>query len=165
MELSRQTLAVGDVKVSGSISVAAQPDKLYAMVSDVTRMGEWSPACRACWWEAGAGPEVGAWFTGRNETPDRTWEARCQVTAAVPGRKFGWEVYEGLAYWEYNFESGDGGTRVTESWQFLPAGIAMFRERYGTEADVEFEQRRVAAKESITATLAAIKNAAEAEQQ
>ena len=32
-------------------------------------MGEWSPICRACWWDEGGGPQVGAWFTGRNETP------------------------------------------------------------------------------------------------
>ena len=23
------------------------------MVSDVTRMGEWSPVCKACWWDEG----------------------------------------------------------------------------------------------------------------
>ena len=48
-------------------------------------MGEWSPICRACWWDEGAGPEAGAWFTGRNETPERTWETRCQVVAADAG--------------------------------------------------------------------------------
>lgn len=55
------------------------------MVSDVTRMGEWSPVCRACWWDEGAGPRVGAWFTGRNELPERTWETRSVMVAAEPG--------------------------------------------------------------------------------
>ena len=51
-------------------------------MSDVTRICEWSPICRACWWDEGARPEAGAWFTGRNETPERTWETRCRVVAA-----------------------------------------------------------------------------------
>ena len=52
------------------------------MVSDVTRMGEWSPVCKACWWDDGDSPRVGAWFTGRNELPERTWETRSEVVAA-----------------------------------------------------------------------------------
>ena len=33
-----------------------------------------------------AGPVVGAWFTGRNETAERTLETRSQVVVADPGR-------------------------------------------------------------------------------
>lgn len=56
------------------------------MISDVTRTGEWSPVCKACWWDDGDGPWPGAWFTGRNELPERTWETRSQVVAADRGR-------------------------------------------------------------------------------
>jgi Polyketide cyclase / dehydrase and lipid transport len=152
---------VSELKMSDSISVAVPPDELYALVSDVTRMGEWSPVCRACWWDEGAGPQVGAWFTGRNETPERTWESRCQVVAATPGREFAWEVNNGWVYWGYTFEPEGDATRLTESWEFLPAGIAGFRERYGADADAQIEKRREAAKSGIPATLAAIKKAAE----
>ena len=148
--------------MSDSISVAVPPDEFYALVSDVTRMGEWSPVCRACWWDVGAGPQVGAWFTGRNETPERTWETRSQVVAADPGRTFAWEVNHGWVYWGYTLEPENGGTRLTESWEFRPAGIAGFRERYGPDADAQIEKRREAAKSGIPATLAAIKKAAEA---
>jgi hypothetical protein len=44
-----------------SIVVARSPEDLYDLVSDVTRMGEWSPVCKACWWDEGAGPAEGAW--------------------------------------------------------------------------------------------------------
>ena len=154
-----QTRLVTELKMSESISVAVTPDELYGLVSDITRMGEWSPICRACWWDEGAGPQVGAWFTGRNETPERTWETRSQVVAADPGRKFAWQVNNGWVHWEYTFEPEDGGTRLTETWEFLPAGIAGFRERYGEEADAEIERRHDAAKSGIPATLAAIKAA------
>ena len=60
-----------------SIVIARSPADLYDMVSDVTRMGEWSPVCKACWWDDGPGPSAGAWFTGRNELPGRDpWETR-----------------------------------------------------------------------------------------
>lgn len=147
--------------MSESIFVAAAPDDVYAMVSDVTRTGEWSPVCRACWWDEGAGPRVGAWFTGRNETPERTWETRSQVVAADPGREFAWEVNNGWVYWGYTFEPEGDGTRLTENWKFLPKGIDGFRERFGDQADAEIEKRREAARNGIPATLAAIKKAAE----
>lgn len=147
--------------MSESIFVAAPPDKVYALVSDVTRMGEWSPICKACWWDEGAGPSVGAWFTGRNETPQRTWETRSQVVAADPGRKFAWEVNDGWVYWGYEMADEDGGTRLTESWELLPRGLTGFRERFGDQADAEIAQRREAARSGIPATLAAIKRTAE----
>lgn len=149
--------------MSDSIFVAVTPDELYELVSDVTRMGEWSPICRACWWDDGDGPRVGAWFTGHNETPERTWETRSQVVAAEPGRTFAWEVNHGWVYWGYTFEPENAGTRLTESWEFRPKGIAGFHERYGEEADTEIEKRRQAAESGIPATLAAIKNAAESD--
>ncbi|HRQ00051.1 MAG TPA: SRPBCC family protein, partial [Terrimesophilobacter sp.] len=62
-------------KRSESVTIAAAPEVLYAMVSDVTRMGEWSPVCKACWWEDDA-RGVGAWFTGRNVTETNTWETK-----------------------------------------------------------------------------------------
>ncbi|OBA89460.1 polyketide cyclase [Mycolicibacterium elephantis] len=150
-----------DLKMSESIHVAVPPEQLYGMVSDVTRMGEWSPVCRACWWDEGAGPHVGAWFTGRNETAERTWETRSQVVTADPGKAFAWEVNDGWVYWGYTFEPEDGGTRLTESWELLPKGIAGFRERFGDQADIEIDKRREAARTGIPATLAAIKAAAE----
>lgn len=147
--------------MSESIYVAVPPDELYAVVSDVTRTGEWSPVCKACWWDDGAGPEVGAWFTGRNETPERTWETRSQVVAADPGREFAWEVNNGWVHWGYTFEAQGDGTRLTEQWEFLPEGIAGFHERWGENADAQIEHRRAMAESGIPATLAAIKKVAE----
>ncbi len=135
--------------MSESIFVAVPPDELYGLVSDVTRTGEWSPICRACWWDDDAGPRVGAWFTGHNEIPERTWETRCQVVAADPGREFAWEVNNGWVRWGYTFEPEDDGTRLTEHWEFLPAGIDGFRERWGAagrrpDRDAARRRRRAA---------------------
>ncbi|MEO7754894.1 MAG: SRPBCC family protein [Terracoccus sp.] len=152
---------MSDLTFSDSIDVAAPPADVYALVSDVTRTGEWSPICRECTWDDGDGPRVGAWFTGRNETAARTWETRSQVTVAEPEREFAFEVGQGFVRWSYRCEPVDGGTRLTESWHFLPAGIAMFHEKYADQAQTEIDERTAAAHSSIPATLAAIKHVAE----
>jgi hypothetical protein len=146
---------------SESIVIARSPETLYELVSDVTRMGEWSPVCTACWWDDGATAQVGAWFTGRNEIPGRTWETRSEVVAAQPGREFAFIVGGAWVRWGYTFTPVDGGTRVTESWEFLTAGIARFHERYGAEAQAQIADRTEAAHTGIPATLAALKRAAE----
>jgi len=104
---------------------------------------------------------VGAWFTGRNQNAERTWETRSQVVAADPGREFAWEVNDGWVRWGYTFEPENGGTRLTESWELLPAGIAGFGERFGADADAQIEIRYAAAKSGIPATLAAMKKTVE----
>jgi hypothetical protein len=153
---------VVDLEFSDSVYVARDPEAVYALVSDVTRMGEWSPVCRACWWDdPDAGPVAGARFTGRNETPERVWETRSQVTVA-DGREFVWEVNGGWVRWGFTVAPEAGGTRLTESWRFLPAGIAGFRERFGADAEAQIAQRTEAAHSGIPETLAAIKRTAEA---
>lgn len=147
---------------SGSIVVARTPEQVYDLVSDVTRTGEWSPVCRACWWDDGAGPEVGAWFTGRNEVPGRTWETRSQVAVADRGREFAWLVGGAWIRWSYTMAAVEAGTELTEHWEFLPAGMARFDELYGDEAPAQVADRTRAAHEGIPATLAAVKAIAEA---
>jgi hypothetical protein len=154
---------MSSLQYSESIVVGRSPEALYDMVSDVTRMGEWSPICKACWWEDGKGPRVGAWFGGRNELPERTWETRSQVVAADRGREFAFEVNGGWVRWGYTFTAVDSGTQVTESWEFLPAGITGFHGRYGDDAEAQIANRTEAAHRGIPVTLAAIKKAAEAD--
>jgi len=152
---------MSELSYAESVVVACPPEALYDMISDVTRMGEWSPFCRACWWDEGGGPRAGAWFTGRNETPERTWETRSQVKTADRGREFTFEVGGAWIRWSYTFAPVDGGTELTETWTFLPPGIARFHERYGDEAQAQIEDRTAAAHSGIPETLAAIKKAAE----
>ena len=147
---------------SDSIVVARPAEDLYDMVSDITRMGEWSPICKACWWDEGETARVGAWFTGRNELPDRTWETRSEVVAADRGQEFAWVVGSTGTRWGYTFSPVEGGTEITESWEFHPKGVAVFEERFGEQAKAEIDNRAETARDGIAATLTAIKRRAEA---
>jgi hypothetical protein len=146
---------------SESIVVGRAPEELYDMVSDVTRMGEWSPVCKACWWDDGDSASVGAMFTGRNETPEQTWETRSQVVVADPGREFAFKVQVTGTRWGYRFSAVEGGTEITESWEFPPSGFEFFQQYFGDDSRAQVAIRHQAAREGIAATLAAIKKTAE----
>lgn len=153
---------MGSLDHTESILVAASAEAVYDLVSDVTRTGEWSTICTACWWhDEAAGPRPGAWFSGRNEADGRTWETESQIAVADPGREFAWLVGSAFVRWGYTLSPADGGVEVTESWTFLPAGIAMFREKYGPSAQGQIDLRAAQAHASIPVTLAAIKRIAE----
>ena len=146
---------------AASVHVAAPPSVVYATVSDVTRTGEWSPVCRECWWDDGDGPWVGSFFTGRNVTPARTWETRCEVIVADVDTAFGWSVTDGNVHWTYRLAAVEGGTELTESWIFTEKGQDFFRTRFRDRAADEIAARAAAARDGIPATLAAIKHVIE----
>ncbi len=153
---------MANLQLSDSIVVARPAEELYDMVADVTRMGEWSPVCKECWWEDDdGGPRVGSWFVGRNVLPDRTWKTRSEVVVADRGREFAFIVGGSYVRWGYRFEPADGATVITESWEMLPDIHALFAERFGEGAAAQVADRQEAARTGIPATLAAIKQAAE----
>ncbi len=67
----------------------APPEEVWALVSDVTRIGEFSPETfEARWTRGSTGPEVGAYFKGhvkRNGVGPTYWSP-CKVTECVPER-------------------------------------------------------------------------------
>jgi uncharacterized protein YndB with AHSA1/START domain len=113
--------------LSGEVSVpmAAAPEKVWALVSDVTRIGEFSPETFEAEWTHGAtGPAVGARFRGhvkRNGVGPVYWTP-CKVTKCVPNEVFEFVVLAGgpLNRWGYRLEPSDGGTLVTEYFRLTP---------------------------------------------
>ncbi len=108
-----------DIEVSRVI--AAPAEQLYDLVSDLPRMGEWSPENTGGRWIKGAtGAAVGARFQGTNANGSKRWTTTCIVDQADRGRGFGFRVVVGpikVARWAYRFEPHDGGTTVTETWE------------------------------------------------
>lgn len=105
------------------IHINAAPEEVYALVADVTRMGEWSPECYRCEWIEGAtGPTVGARFRGTSKSRFLRWSRTVVVTAAAPGQEFAFSTLldffnKDSTNWRYCFESENGGTAVTESYE------------------------------------------------
>ncbi len=110
---------------SATTTIAAPISEVYAAVTDVTRMGEWSPECVACRWVGGAtGPAVGAKFEGDNVATLgpitlKRWTTTSEVIDAVPNVSFEF-VAEEYSAWRYEFTDRDGETVVTESFSHAP---------------------------------------------
>ncbi len=98
--------------------IAATPDEVYAAISDVTRMGEWSEECHACQWHDGFDRAVvGARFDGHNRNGAHEWTTQGTVVEADPGRSFVFEcsMFDfHFSTWGYRIEPAEGGCTVTE---------------------------------------------------
>lgn len=116
---------------SVSTDIAAPPDRVYELVSDISRMGEWSPECYRCAWTKGAtGPAVGARFKARNKGGrGPSWFNTPTVTVADSGREFAFNRSGpgvGSYTWRFVCEPIPTGTRLTESFTAeRPLGMAM----------------------------------------
>lgn len=149
---------------SVSMDIGAPPDHVYQLVSDISRMGEWSPECRHCEWVGGAtGPVVGARFRGRNKgRRGPSWVTKPVVTVAEPGREFAFNRSGpgiGSYTWRYVFEPTPTGTRVTESYDVerpLPKPMVWLTEKWVGSSDRDADLR-----DGMKITLSRIKAAAE----
>ena len=115
--------------LSGEVSlhIGAGPEEVWALVSDVTRIGEFSPETfEARWTRGSTGPEVGATFTGhvkRNGVGPTYWSP-CRITQCEPQRLFEFAVGTDdltLNSWGYRLVPEDSGTRVTEYFRLEPS--------------------------------------------
>ncbi|MCW2816752.1 MAG: Activator of Hsp90 ATPase 1 family protein [Nocardioides sp.] len=113
----------GEVTVHIDAPVAA----VWALVSDVTRIGEFSPETfEATWTRGSTGPEVGASFAGhvkRNGVGPTYWSP-CRVTRCDEGEVFEFSVGTDAVTvnnWGYRLAHSGSGTDVTEYFRLEPA--------------------------------------------
>ncbi len=110
-----------DLEVSRDI--AASPAAVFAALTDITRMGEWSPETYAAEWEEGTtGPAIGATFTGHNRNGDKEWSTQATIVDLQPNERFFFDCSVRdfvFAKWGYSIQPTETGCRVTEYWQDL----------------------------------------------
>jgi hypothetical protein len=150
--------------LSESVQIQASAETVYDLVSDLTRMGEWSPENRGARWLGGKScAAVGTRFIGQNRAGPLRWFTFGRVTVADPAREFAFEITFGpmpVACWQYVFTpTEDGGCVVVESWTdrrpdtARPVLDAVFRAK---RADINAR--------GMAKTLANLKRAAEHQQ-
>ncbi len=145
-------------------------DRVWALVTAVERIGEWSPECAFAAWRPDQGqvPHPGARFDARNEYADGFVAAvECVVTEVVPPHVFEWVVLDDdqdLArpgsIWRYELEpAGPRGTRVRQRFTHGPGltglreGSQQRPERAAASVAGRLEQLRGNMRTTLTAML------------
>ena len=107
--------------IAVTVHMQAPPDRIWDLVSDVTKIGRYSPETfEAEWLDGATGPAVGARFRGhvkRNGIGPTYWTP-CTVKTCVPGKEFAFDVLgpgdRVINSWGYRLAAAGDGTDVTE---------------------------------------------------
>ena len=155
--------------VEADIFVAAPAARVWELVIDLERMGQWSPEYQGGEWLDGAtGPVVGARFKGRNKRREREWESVSTVIESAVGRSFAWAVgnpQNPAATWRFDLTPDSAGTRVHQYVQLGPgpSGLtARIAELPDREEDI-IAARTAELQRHMQITLQGLKTSAEQE--
>jgi len=150
-------------QVSVSEEIGAPAERVWAMVADVTRMGEWSPETKGAVWLKGATTATpGASFRGTNRNGKKQWETTATIIAADPGKTLSFKVTAvagvKVSEWRYDFDDTESGCRVTETWIDRRNGLTKVLGKPISGVDDREEHN----KAGMVETLSRLKAAAEA---
>lgn len=145
--------------LEASIDIDASPAAVWSVVSDLKRMGEWSPQCRMM---RVFGGEVGQGTKtfNLNKKGLLVWPTSSKVIRFEPNKAIAWRVVENHTIWTYELTATEGGTTVTERRE-APTGttkISSFLVDKLMGGTVGFEQDMV---KGMNTTLARIKSEVE----
>src|SRR5580765_3347538 len=109
---------------SASIEIAAPPDRIYALLTNLDTFAEISAETTKMAWKKGSAAAPGSTFAGTNSNGKRTWSTTSRITDA-DGARFAFEVSSvggtPVSRWQYEIEPIATGSRVTEStWDKRP---------------------------------------------
>ena len=115
--------------MNGAVTVHMEttPEQVWALVSDITRTGEFSPETfDAEWLDGATSPDLGARFRGHVKRNGRgpTYWTTCRIVECEPGRSFGFAVEvrgKPVNTWTYRMAPSGDGTDVTESFLLAPS--------------------------------------------
>jgi hypothetical protein len=151
------------MRAAVTVHIDSPPDRVWSLISDITKMGEYSPeVVEAEWLDGCTGPSKGARYRGhvrRNEKWPVLYWTTCLVTECKPGEVFEFAVIirdRPVNVWRYEFRAANGGTDVTESFDL---GENLFTKIWRPLGGFTRERRN---KRDMLRTLERVKAVAEA---
>jgi uncharacterized protein YndB with AHSA1/START domain len=119
--------AVTGARVDVEVPIAMPAAEVWKLITDVSRVGEWSPECAGAAWLDGEGrPRVGARFEGRNQFAQFTSTVECVVTECDEPRTFAWVVLDPTgaldrpgSCWRYELLPGGSPSRTLVRHSFV----------------------------------------------
>ncbi|MEE6164676.1 MULTISPECIES: SRPBCC family protein [unclassified Mycolicibacterium] len=144
--------------LQAQIDIDAPVDTVWALISDLSRMPQWSPQCRVMKLRGPLRP--GARTLNLNKRKFTYWPTTSTITEVIPQQKLAFKVDINNTIWSYELQPTESGTRVIESRHaengVKPISNALIDAFMGGVPN--FEDELV---EGMNASLARIKAAAE----
>jgi uncharacterized protein YndB with AHSA1/START domain len=107
------------------VEIDAPPARVWALVSDVARMPEWSPQVDSVRVDADA-PALGVRFTNQNSQGAAKWTTHAEIVRFEPEREVAFRIEENWAVWSFRLEpTASGGTRLTQRRE-TPDGLSSY---------------------------------------
>ncbi|MGW0045014.1 SRPBCC family protein [Rhodococcus sp. NPDC003348] len=99
--------------LEADIEIDATADAVWRVISDLERMGKWSPQCKVM--KVFGGPvRQGTRTFNVNKKGLLVWPTSAKVIRFEPGKAIAWRVAENHTIWTYELTPTETGTRVTE---------------------------------------------------
>ncbi len=95
--------------------VDAPPEQVWALLTDFSRMPDWSPELVRMVAMKPGGLRVGQWYLGINRRKAVVWPTRSVVAEVEPGRRLVWDTRSSGARWIWELAPEGAGTRVVHS--------------------------------------------------
>ena len=101
-----------DRELRAEATVAAPPERVWALLTDLSRMPDWSPELVRMVPLKRGGLRVGQWYLGLNRRKAVVWPTRNVVAVLEPGPDAAWDTTSSGARWIWELEpDGDGHPR------------------------------------------------------
>lgn len=113
MSTPPNTPASPDRELRAEAEVAAPPEAVWALLTDLSRMPEWSPELVRMVPLKRGGLRVGQWYLGINRRRAVVWPTRNVVALLEPGRVLAWDTTSSGARWIWELEPADPAGTAT----------------------------------------------------
>lgn len=145
--------------LEASIDVDASPEQVWRVVSDLKRMGEWSPQCKKM---KVFGGEVrkGTTTLNVNRKGFLVWPTTAKVVDFEPNKTIAFRIVENKTVWSYTLTPTATGTTVVEKRE-APTGTSAISGFLVKNVLGGTEQFDVELVDGMNATLQRIKAASE----
>ena len=153
-----------DRELRAVATVAASPERVWALLTDFSRMPEWSPELVRMVPLKPGGLRIGQWYLGVNRRKAAVWPTRSVVSALEPGRTVAWDTTSSGArwIWELSPEGADGtSTRVVHR-RPVPRGVTAMSKVFAPLFLGGNEGHADELEQGMARTVARLKAAAEA---
>lgn len=104
---------MAQVELRAEIDIAAPPERVWALISDLSLMPRWSPQCRKMKVLGPVAP--GSRTVNLNRRGLLVWPTTSRLLEVEPQRKLAFRVNENNTVWSYELEPTASGTKVVET--------------------------------------------------